>query len=212
MISVAGKPILDWIIQWLIGNEIPHIVVGVAYKKETVKEHIQHLGANAEFDFSEHTVEGGTGEGFRLAIKRYVSDDRFLAMNGDEITNINVSEFANFHVRFGGLATIAVSNLRSPFGVVEIDGDSIVNFKEKTLLDAYVSTGVYIFDHGILELLPIKGNIENDTFPRLARDGQLRAYRHKGFWGTINTLKDLQEVERELKKGILTARQNPHSS
>ena len=203
MISVAGKPILDWIIQWLSSNEISHIVVGVAYKKETVKEHLSRFESGMKFDFSEHTVEGGTGEGFRLAIERFVQDDVFLAMNGDELTNIDISDFADFHIRARGVATIGVASLRSPFGVVELSGNSIVDFREKATLDAYVSTGVYMFDHKILEYLPTTGNIENDTFPKLARQGQLRAYKHKGFWGTINTLKDLQEVEKELMKGIL---------
>jgi choline kinase len=170
MISVAGKPILDWIIQWLCSNEISHIVVGVAYKKEIVKEHVRRFESGVKFDF-EHTVEGGTGEGFRLAIERFVQDDIFLAVNGDELTNIDVPDFADFHIRARGLATISVASLRSPFGVVELSGNSIVDFREKATLDAYVSTGVYMFDHKILEYLPTKGNIENDTFPKLARQG-----------------------------------------
>jgi NDP-sugar pyrophosphorylase family protein len=210
MIPVAGRPILDWIIRWLIRNGISHIVVGVAYKKESVREHVHKLGVDAEFDFSELTVEGGTGEDFRLAIERFDGDNVFVAMNDDEITDINIEDFADFHV-CGGVATVGVANLRSPFGVVEINGDDIVDFKEKAFLNAYVSTGVYMFDHRILEFLPVRGNMENDTFPKLARQGQLRAYKHKGFWGTIDTLKDLQEVEKELMKGIPNSRRNPNS-
>ena len=199
MIMLAGKPILDWVIQWLVRNSITRIIVGVAYKKEVVIDHIsKHSLNDVEFKFSEHTVEGGTGEGFRLAIERHVRDDTFLAMNGDEITDIKVPEFADFHSRHGGLATIAVSPLRSPFGVVEISGDTVTGFSEKPLLDKYVSTGVYVFDRKILEFLPVTGNIENETLPRLARARQLKAYRHQGFWGTVNTLKDLREIENEL--------------
>lgn len=181
-----------------------HVVVGVAYKKEMVREYIGNLDLKGvEFEFSEHTVEGGTSEGFRLAIERHVRDDVFLAMNGDEITNLTVSRFEDFHRQKGGLATIAVAPLKSPFGVVDIRNDTILGFREKALLDTYVSTGVYIFDRKILEFLPLTGNIEDKTFPVLARSGRLKAYRHEGFWGTINTLKDLQEVERQLNTGLL---------
>lgn len=203
MIPLAGKPIIEWIAEWLIRQGISRIVVGVAYKKEMVIDYLRNLTLPVEFRFSEHTVTGGTGEGFRLAIERHVDDQTFLAMNGDEITNLSISEFANAHTQNEGVATIAVSRLRSPFGVVEINDNTIVAFKEKSFLNAYVSTGVYIFDRGIMSFLPSKGNIENETFPGLAQSGHLKAYKHRGFWGTINTLKDLQEVERELTAGVL---------
>ncbi len=211
MIPLAGKPIIGWIIEWLLRNGIARIVVGVAYKKEIVTEYLSSLSLGVEVKISEHTVEGGTGEGFRLAIQRHVNDNAFLAMNGDEITNIPISEFAEFHFRNGGLATIAVSHLRSPFGVVEITGNKIIGFREKAILDAYVSAGVYIFNREIIQFLPVKGNIETDTFPVLAQDGKLRAYRHKGFWGTINTLKDLREIEMNLMSGGLFNQQNQRS-
>jgi len=203
MISLAGKPIIAWIIQWLIANGISRIVVGVAYKKEVVIEYLKQLSVDVEITISEHSVEGGTGEGFRLAISRHVDDSNFLAMNGDEITNISISDFEEFHSRNGGIASIAVSNLKSPFGIVEIQDDTIVRFREKTYLDEYVSTGVYVFDRRMLELLPQKGNIEDLVFPKLAARGQLKAYKHKGFWGTVNTVKDLQEVEKALRSGVL---------
>jgi NDP-sugar pyrophosphorylase family protein len=208
MIPLAGKPIIGWIIEWLLRNGISRIVVGVAYKKEIVTEYLSSLSLGVEFKISEHTVEGGTGEGFRLAIQRHVDDNAFLAMNGDEITNIPISEFADFHLQNGGLATIAVSHLRSPFGVVEISGNKIVGFREKAVLDAYVSSGVYIFDHGIMPFLPVKGNVEADTFPKLAQDGKLSAYKHTGFWGTVNTFKDLREIELNLMNGVLLNQQN----
>ncbi len=204
MISVAGKPILDWILQWLVGNGITHIVVGVAYRKDMVIDYVRRLSLPVRVDFSEHTVEGGTGEGFRLAIERFVPDGIFLAMNGDELTDIKVSDFAEFHIRVGALATIAVANLRSPFGVVKVESDRIVGFEEKALLDSLVSTGVYVFSHGIVDYLPVKGNIEIETFPQLARSRKIAAYRHSGFWGTLNTLKDLRELESELSGGILS--------
>lgn len=205
MIPVAGKPILEWILQWLIANGISRIVVGVAYKKDVITEYVTRLKLPATIEFSEHTVEGGTGEGFRLAIERFVQDDTFLAMNGDEITDIKISELESFHRRCGGLATIAVANLRSPFGVVELHDDKIVQFKEKAPLDAWVSTGIYAFNHGVLQHLPVRGSIEVETFPKLARLGKIAAYRHKGFWGTLNTLKDLHELEKELTQGVLSA-------
>jgi NDP-sugar pyrophosphorylase family protein len=199
MIPVAGKPILGWVVDWLRRNEVSKIVVGVAYKGDVVIEYLKNTVHGVDLRFSEHTVEGGTGEGFRLAIKRHVQDENFLAMNGDELTDMQISQFADFHLHNGGLGTIAVSPLRSPFGVVDVSGDAITGFREKAVLEPYyVSIGIYMFNRAIVGLLPHAGNIETETFPKLASRGSLKAFRHKGFWGTINTMKDLQEVERRL--------------
>jgi mannose-1-phosphate guanylyltransferase len=202
MIPVAGKPILGWVVDWLRRNELSKIVVGVAYKGHAVVEYLRNSVRGVDLCFSEHTVEGGTGQGFRLAIERYVEDENFLAMNGDELTDMQISQFADFHLRNEGLATIAVSPLYSPFGVVEMDGDTITGFREKAALEPYyVSIGIYMFNRELVDLLPHAGNIETETFPKLASRGSLKAFRHKGFWGTINTIKDLQEVERKLSAG-----------
>jgi len=196
MVSVAGRPLLDWVIRWLLTNKVKHIVVGVAYMKEVVIEYLSHLQLPMKIDYSVHTVEGGTGEGFRLAIERYVRDEVFLAMNGDELTDIQIPEFHAFHRRHNGVATVAVSTLRSPFGVVKLEGANIRAFQEKAMLNSfYVSMGIYMFNHEILSFLPASGSIEKTTFPDLAETGRLRAFKHNGFWGTINTIKDLREVE-----------------
>ena len=202
MIPVAGKPLLQWIIEWVKRNKIRNVVVGVAYKKEKVMDYFKdgaQMGVTIKY--SNHTVEGGTGEGFRLAIERHVDDDVFLAMNGDELVDLNVSDFVAFHISQGGIATIALGPLRSPYGVAELDGSDIVGFLEKPILWTHrVSVGTYVFSRDILNYLPEKGDVERAVFPRLASMGRLKAYIHNGFWATINTLKDLEDVEKQLRR------------
>ncbi|MEM7824408.1 MAG: sugar phosphate nucleotidyltransferase, partial [Candidatus Aenigmatarchaeota archaeon] len=86
MIEIAGKPILFWVLNWLKSNGIKNVVVGVAYKKEIVVNYLKNNNFGLNIAISEHSVEGETGEGFRLAIERYVNDENFIAMNGDELT------------------------------------------------------------------------------------------------------------------------------
>ena len=156
------------------------------------------LGINV--DFSEHTQEGETGEGFRLAIQRHVPDENFLAMNGDELTNMNLELMVDFHLAEKGIATIAVSPMESPYAVLEIEGVNIVGFKEKPLLeDKLVSAGIYVFNHSICDYLPEVGKIEKTVFPALAKEGLLKAYRlsKKERWLTVNSVKDLSVAEKE---------------
>jgi NDP-sugar pyrophosphorylase family protein len=202
MLLVAGKPLLEWVVDWLKSSGIQNIVIGVAFQKEKV---IEHFGDGSSFGvnirYSVHTVEGGTAEGFRLAISRHVNDDVFLAMNGDELTDLDLEEFASFHLRSRPVVTIAVTPLRSPFGVVDVVGDDVISFREKPVIETHlVSIGVYMFDRHILGYLPTTGDIERTSFPLLVTERRLKAYRHNGFWMTINNVKDLVEVEKELSR------------
>jgi NDP-sugar pyrophosphorylase family protein len=201
MIPLRGKPLLYWILTWLKDNGFDHVVLGVSYLKEIVIDYVRKNELGLKVDFSEHTQEGETGEGFRLAIKRHVNDEDFLAMNGDELTNLNLKRFVDFHLEQRGVATIAVSPMRSPFAVLEVKGNDIVEFKEKPLLeDKLVSAGIYVFNRSISQYLPVVGSIEKLTFSVLANKRMLRAYKLgiNERWLTVNSVKDLITAEKEL--------------
>lgn len=202
LVRIRSKPLLEWVIQWLARNEVRDLVVGVAYEKEKIMD---YFGDGSSFGvrirYSVHTLEGGTAEGFARAIDRYVSDQIFLAMNGDELTNIRVGELCKVHKSSGALATVAVTQLRSPYGIVGLDSnDFVTSFEEKTIIpQTYVSIGIYAFRRQILNYIPKSGDIERTTFPTLSRMRMLRAYKHDGFWMTVNNLKELQEAEERIE-------------
>jgi NDP-sugar pyrophosphorylase family protein len=201
MIPLRGKPLLYWTLTWLKDNGFDHVVLGVSYLKEMVIDYVRKNDFGLKVDFSEHTQEGETGEGFRLAIKRHVRDEDFLAMNGDELTNLNLEKFVDFHLEQKGVATIAVSPMRSPFAVLEVSGNDIVEFKEKPLLeDKLVSAGIYVFNRSISQYLPEVGSMEKLTFSVLARNRTLKAYKlcASERWLTVNSVKDLITAEKEL--------------
>jgi len=200
MVPLCGKPLIHWTLTWLRDYGFEHAVLGVSYHKEVVIEYVKKNPLGIKVDFSEHTQEGETGEGFRLAIKRHVTDENFLAMNGDELTNMNPEKFVDFHLSQKGVATIAVSPMWSPFAVLEIKGNDIVRFKEKPVLeDKLVSAGIYVFNHAICDYLPEVGSIEKTAFPQLARKGLLKAYPlgKNERWLTVNSVKDLSIAEKE---------------
>jgi len=203
MIGVLGKPVLQWVIEWLRKYGITRLVIGVAYKKEALMDYFGDGSKfGVEIKYSVHSVEGGTGEGFRLAISRFVNEDVFLAMNGDELTNLNIHSLIDFHLLHRPLATMVVTPLRSPYGIISIDDDgNITGFQEKPVISQLlVNMGVYIFDRKIINYLPERGTVEEKMFPLLAEKRLLKAFRFNGFWVTINTIKDLQLAESELAK------------
>lgn len=201
MVLVAGRPLLEWVLSWLRRNRVHRVVIGVAYRGESIIEHFQDGKAfGLEIEYSRHSVEGGTAEGYRLAIERYVKDSTFFAVNGDELTDVGLQNLADFHIRQRATATVTVAPLPSPYGVVELEGANVTGFREKPIINSvHVSVGVYAFQQAILDYLPQTGDIERTAFPRLAAERKLKGYKHDGFWMTVNTLKDLTEVERKLK-------------
>ena len=119
-------------------------------------------------------------------------------MNGDQITDLNLNKLLNFHVKNDPLVSIAAVHPRCPFGQVKIDKNCKVRgFMEKpTCLSAYINIGVYVFNHNILSYLPKTGNIENTTFPELAKSNKIKAYVYSGLFMTVNTTKELIEMRK----------------
>jgi mannose-1-phosphate guanylyltransferase len=203
MVPINGKPLIHWTLSWLKNNGFKHVVLGVAYRKEVVIEYVKANPQGLKIDFSVHTVEGETGEGFRLAISRFVKDEDFLAMNGDEITTVDLNRLEEAHLANKPLATVCVAPMRSPFGILELEGDDIICFKEKPLIEGmFVSIGVYIFNQKIIDHIPIDGSIEKTVFPLLAKKRALKAciLKPEELWLTINSLKDLSVAEKEFAK------------
>lgn len=200
MVDIEGKPLIEWIIEWLKENGIEKVVLGVAYKKEAI---INHLGDGSKFGlkilYNDHSEAQDTGDAFRLAIENCnVDDENFLAMNGDELTDISLKNLYRFHVEHLPVATIVTAPLRSPFGIVESDDNhTITNFKEKPILsDKFVNAGIYIFNKKIKEYLPEKGRLEETTFVKLANERMLKTFKYFGFWRTLNTHKDHEEMRK----------------
>jgi mannose-1-phosphate guanylyltransferase len=201
MVEINEKPLLHWIIEWLKKNDVTEIIIGVAHLKEKI---ISYFGDGSRFGvkilYSVHTVEGGTAEGFRLAISRYVTQDVFFALNGDQITDVDLRDLAKFHLNTRLVATMAIANLQCPFGHIQIDGNNnILGFQEKPLcLHMSCNTGIYVFNKTILDYLPDTGDIEKTAFIALAKAGLLKAYPYSGRFITVNTHKDLVEAKKQL--------------
>lgn len=201
MIRVCGKPLLQWIIEWLHDAGVSHVVLGVTHQRDKIVEHFADgKKFGIDIQYSVHTIDGGTGEGFRLAISRYVDRDTFLAMNGDQITGLNLDDLVSFHLKSNPIATIAINHPSCPYGHLNVDDQGgISNFIEKPFCPhALCNAGIYVFDRKIVQHLPERGDVEKTVFPALAELDLLKAYVFHDFFLTINTPKDLIEAEKEL--------------
>lgn len=198
LIPIAGKPILVRQIEWLRGQGIYDFVIAVGYLRHKIFEALgdgRKYGVRIFYSVEEEPL--GTGGAIKNA-EPYL-DDVFIAINGDILTNLSIKPLLD--ALSDADAAIALVPLRSPYGVVEFDdGGYIRAFREKPVLeDYYINAGVYVMRREMLKSLPDRGNIEETAFPELAKRRRLKAVLFKDvLWRSIDTLKDLEEMEKAL--------------
>jgi NDP-sugar pyrophosphorylase family protein len=203
LVEVARKPILYWIIRWLKKYGIEHVVLAVAYKKEEIEK---YMAANKNFGLQvDMSEDPGTGTlpAYRLAIEKFVKDEDFIAMNSDELTNMDLSKMIEKHRKYSPLVTMALSPFPCRLSVVNVKDDKVMGFEYgKKLPSVPVSIGVYVFNRKILEHMAGTGSMEQEVFHKLAGKGSIVGHMLTDGeeWCTINTVKDVEEAELSLKK------------
>ena len=200
MIELAGKPIIDWQIEWLKDFGIRSFVMLVGYKKERIIEHVDGIKKDLgiEVEYSAESKPLGTGGALLLA-RPYLGEDDFLMVNGDVITNIDLMQMRTDAC----VAAMALVHLKSPFGIVKMSGSSIIDFEEKPILKEHmINAGVYLMKKGIFQYLPKEGDIEKTAFVELARARMLGGIRFDDvYWKSIDSMKDIDEASDDLRQG-----------
>jgi NDP-sugar pyrophosphorylase family protein len=192
LVPVAGFPLAEYGIVRLVEAGVSRVIVACrAGQEEAFVSALGGLGA--EIEAVGETEPLGRGGGLRLAASRRRGNGTCLALNGDELLDFDFRALLAEHDDSGAAATVVVAQVRSPFGVVELQEDGMVTgFREAPMLENWVNSGVYALGPEALGRLPERGDHEQSTFPELASEGKLRGYRHTGVWLTVNTPKDLR--------------------
>ena len=194
LVPVAGYPLAEYTVARLVEAGVTRVIVACRAGHEDVFVNAL-VGLGAEIEPVGEPKPLGRGGGLRLAASLRREQGHVLALNGDELLDVDFGALRVEHERSGAGATIVVSQVRSPFGVVALEDDGRVSgFREAPMLDDWVNTGVYVLGPEALERLPERGDHEQSTFPELAAEGKLRGYRHDGVWLTVNTPKDLRRA------------------
>ena len=194
LVPVAGFPLAEYTVSRLARAGVTRVIVACRAGQEAAFVNAL-AGLGAEIDAVGEPEPLGRGGGLRLAASRRREHGTVLALNGDELLDVDFGGLLRDHEHWGAAATIVVAQVRSPFGVVDLESDGVVTgFREGPLLEQWVNSGVYALGEEALSRLPEKGDHEQTTFPELAAEGRLRGYRHAGVWLTVNTPKDLRRA------------------
>lgn len=208
MIPVLGNPLLGFQLRLLSSYGFNRISICCGYLNEVLQEHFgDGTKYGVKIDYLVEETPLGRGGALRRALESIPpSPEPVLAMNGDLLTNLNLADLIAFHKQHNPMATIVSVPLRSPYGILEVTGESTVSgFTEKPELPFWINAGIYLLNPAILKELPEVGDHETSTFPQLAENGALRVFKTRAFWRTIDTVKDLTETRNEFEQLVFGA-------
>jgi NDP-sugar pyrophosphorylase family protein len=198
LVSVGGRPLLAYQLTLLARSGVRRVIVSCAVGQG--EAFVRELaGSDVEIVPVEEPEPLGRGGGLRFAAAARLEAGPVYALNGDELLDVDLARLLERHLGAGAAATITVTQPFSPFGVVELaEGDLVSGFDEGARVPCWVSCGVYVLGEEALARFPERGDHETTTFPELAAEGRLAAFRHEGLWLTVNTPKDLRRAEEHL--------------
>jgi NDP-sugar pyrophosphorylase family protein len=192
LIDVAGKPLAAYQIGRLKRAGVRRVIISCfAGQGSAFADLLQDMGADVVC--AEEPERLGRGGGIKFASRQRTMSGPVIAMNGDELIDVDFRALLARHEETGAAATITIAKPKSPFGVVEVgDDDVVTGFTEGGRIPYWVNCGVYVLSEEAIERFPDKGDHETTTFPELVAEGRLHAFRHEGLWLTVNTPKELK--------------------
>ncbi|RHE74640.1 glucose-1-phosphate cytidylyltransferase [Mediterraneibacter gnavus] len=215
MIEIGERPILWHIMKHYSQYGFNEFVICCGYKQQVIKEFFANYylyGSDITFDFTsnnEMVVHNNISEPWKVTlvdtglntmtggrIKRiqpYITEDEFMVTYGDGVSDINISKLLEYHHQHKKIGTMTVYNQGQRFGVVQMDNaGTIERFTEKALSDgAMINIGFMVFNKKIFDYIEGDSTVfEKEPLENLAKDGELKAYIHEGFWHCMDTKRD----------------------
>jgi glucose-1-phosphate cytidylyltransferase len=219
MVEVGGRPILWHIMKLFAHYGVTEFIVCLGYRGDDIKEYFLNyearnndftirLGRSSDIVFHDQHLESewqvtladtgqATETGGRVKlIRRYIGDDdRFIVTYGDGLADVDISHLLDFHLSHGRLATLTTVRPLSRFGVVDLLPEGIVKqFREKPQVDDWVSAGFFVFERQVFDYLGVDSVLEREPLEQLAKDGELVAHQHEGFWQPMDTYREAKAL------------------
>ena len=218
MVEIGGKPILWHIMRWYAHFGFNEFVIALGYKGELIKQFFLNYhtltsdisvslkdGSVTTHDGQRdnwvvHLVDTGmnTMTGGRLArLKEWLPEETFMMTYGDGLSNVDLRALLEFHQSHGKLATVTAVRPPARFGNIAFDGDHVARFEEKSQTsEGWINGGFFVLNREVLDYVADDATPwETAPMEHLARERQLLAYRHTGFWQPMDTLREKQILE-----------------
>ena len=212
MLPVGRMTMLERVVSKLGSHGVTEVVLSLGYQPDAFRDEFPDgRCAGVALHYAVEPEPLDTAGAIRFAAESAGVTERFLAINGDVLTDLDVAELWAAHDGFGGVATIALTPVEDPsrYGVVPIDADGRVEaFIEKpepgTAPSNWINAGTYVLEPSVLDLIPsgVKVSIERDTFPRIVADGSLYGLHSDAYWIDAGTPAAYLQAHLDLLDGV----------
>lgn len=225
MVQIGNHPILWHIMKILYSQGICNFEIALGFKGDQIKEYFlnyKDLLGNLTIDYSNgsrqttHDKEVfenwkiglnetglDTNTGGRLFQLRSKLDETFLCTYGDGVANVDLKQLIDFHKHHGRIATVTAVHPSARFGSLSITDQGLVSsFAEKPVSNQWVNGGFFLFNKEIFEYLNFDSILEREPLENLAKNGELMAWKHDGFWHPMDTIRDTQHLNELWRDGV----------
>ena len=216
MVEIGKTPMLMHIINLYTKYKYDTFYVALGYKSKFIIDYFNTIGViqSREDDnkitysllfnekkISVNLIETGleTMTGGRLKrISKYIKNDRFMVTYGDGLADINLNDLEKFHLSHGKIATITAVQPPARFGSLVMDGNKVIEFREKSKLDeSWINGGFFILEPEFLEYIDDDNTfLEREPLEEISKLNELMAFKHKGFWQCMDTKRDRDALQK----------------
>jgi len=224
MVEIGGKPVLWHIMKIFSAHGVNEFIICLGYKGYLIKEYFAnyflHM-SDVSFDMANNRMEvlerhaepwrvtlidtgDETQTGGRLRrVRHYLGDDDFCFTYGDGLSNVDITALIAFHRRQRTPATVTATQPPGRFGALDLQGQLIVSFQEKPQGDgSWINGGYFVLSPQVIDLIDDDRTVwERAPLETLARNRQLSAFVHTGFWHPMDTLRDKNLLESLWQSG-----------
>lgn len=225
MIEIGDMPILCHIMREYAAFGFNEFVICAGYKQHFIKEFFSNYylyNTDITFDFTDknhRTIHNNFTEPWKVTvvdtglntmtggrIKRiahYVGNETFMLTYGDGVCDVPIDKLLEFHRSHGKICTMTAVKPEGRFGILDLDGQQIKSFREKSKHDVgYINGGYMVLEPRIFDYIEGDSTIfEREPLERIAEEGQLMAFKHDGFWQCMDTMRDKEKLENLWKTG-----------
>lgn len=219
MIEIGGKPILWHIMKHFSVYGVNEFIICAGYKSNVIKDYFINYKANnsslhvdlksnkVDFDTTHDEnwkvsiidtgLETNTGGRLKL-IGKYVEEEEFLMTYGDGVGDVNIGELIKFHKKHNKLVTLTATIPEGRFGAINIKDEKVLDIKEKLdTADKFINGGFFVINKKALDYIDsLNQQWEMEPLSKIASDGQLMAFKHRGFWKAMDHLRDKVQLDK----------------
>jgi glucose-1-phosphate cytidylyltransferase len=195
MLTVGDRPVLHHVMDIFATQGVHEFVLAAGYRRGVIEEYVDKLPTSWSVKVIDSGADADTGDRV-VACLDQMSEEFFLTY-GDGVGDIDLAALVDRHHSHGGAATVTVVPLPSQYGTLDVDADGrVTDFREKpSLPDHLINAGFFVVSRAAFDPT-MAGSLERDILPDLGRRGELFVYRHNGFWRSMDTYKDIAELDR----------------